>query len=394
MKGLRNFTKTSILLFDYIVDGLLLISPSFVKRKKYTFAFLVHSRSVHDLYRKYPFLKIFSKSMLEKILLYTWPIRVSTVTGLTSLKTKQPLRGIVIGILPTARQLMEHREKALKQILLATKLSEKLGVQIIGLGGLTSSLSKGGLDLLDKTSLNITTGHAYTAFNVTSNLFTIINEWNIDKEKIKVAIVGATGSIGSTSAQLIARFGISNLLLIDVERKAHKFAELEHAIKKLNLNAQISTSHQIRDIKDCDFIITATNTPETLIQADDLKSGAIVIDDAQPSDVADDALEREDVLILEAGVTHTPKVSSNFNFGLKDRFDNFCCMAELLILAANNWTEHYVINKATLELVDEIEKLSKELGFKLADFQNRKEKIAVEKIKNIQAILKSNTIIK
>ena len=70
--------------------------------------------------------------------------------------------------------------------------------------------------------------------------------------------------------------------------------ELIPYLKNLNPNINIEVSHQISAIKKADFIITATNTPEALIKADDLKSGAVVIDDAQPSDVSPEALRRCD----------------------------------------------------------------------------------------------------
>ena len=43
-------------------------------------------------------------------------------------------------------------------------------------------------------------------------------------------------------------------------------------------------------IKEAEFIITATNAPEAVVTSEDLKSGAVIIDDAQPSDVSPEDL--------------------------------------------------------------------------------------------------------
>ena len=75
--------------------------------------------------------------------------------------------------------------------------------------------------MVDRVKCNITTGHAYTAHNVTSNIFKLAELFNVDKKRAVIAVVGAAGSVGSTSAQLIARAQFANLLLIDIERKEH-----------------------------------------------------------------------------------------------------------------------------------------------------------------------------
>ena len=83
----------------------------------------------------------------------------------------------------------------------------------------------------------------------------------------------------------------------------------------------------------------------------------------------------------------SPKLNNNFNFGLKNRQDNFCCLAEVFILAANEWDDHYVINRATLELVDKIANLGEKLNFTIGSFQNFKESISNEKLSYVKSII-------
>lgn len=282
---------------------------------------------------------------------------------------------------------MEHRTVASKKILDATIFAKKLGAKIIGLGALTSSLSKGGLDLIDKVDINITTGHAYTAYNVTKNIFELCSILELDKKKITVAVVGAAGSIGSTSSLILVRAGYQNLLLIDLERKHHFFKKLESDLRNFNSEINIKFSHQIGDVINADVVVTATNAPEALVKADDLKVGAIIVDDAQPTDISKDVFDREDVLVVSAGVVNTPNIETHFNFGLADKFDNFCCLAELLILAAHKWDKHYVIDRATLESVDEIAEWGKALGFQLAKFQNPRGLISAGKLNEMKRII-------
>jgi predicted amino acid dehydrogenase len=373
---------------DYFTQVL----PDMSKKDSYKFAFIVHPRSRYDVERKYPVFKYVPDFFAIFFTKHFWPVKLSKITGLKSKINGKEIEGHIISVLVTARQMVEDRELALKRIIQACILAKKSGARIIGLGGLTSSFSKGGLDIINKVDINVTTGHAYTSYNVTQNIFELVKLMDLDKRTAWIGVVGAAGSVGSTTAKLIAREGFTNLILIDVERKKHYFSDLSIEIKKLNPQVNIEFSHQIGEIIKCDIIIAATNAPEALIKSNDLKPGAIVVDDAQPSDVHPDVLKRNDVLVIEAGVTHTPNINSNFNFGLKNRQDNYCCLAEVFILASNEWSEHYVINRATLDLVDEISEMGKQLNFKIAKFQNFNETISDEKLQNVKNIISKNGI--
>jgi predicted amino acid dehydrogenase len=257
--------------------------------KDYKFAFLVHSRNYKDIYRKYHFARFLPKSIVLFIMEYLWPITLSRVTGVVSYEHKHNIDGYVLGITMTAEQMLNNRKKALRKIRSAVYLAKGRGVSIVGLGGLTSSLSKGGLDLVD-IPINITTGHAYTAFNVCENLFKMVEIFNIPEKSLNIAVVGAAGSVGSTSSLIISRHNFKSITLIDLKRKQSAIEELSKKIREINSNIEIKVSDTVKDIKYCDFIITATNTNEALITSDLVEGGMVFIDDAQPSDIHPDVL--------------------------------------------------------------------------------------------------------
>jgi len=382
--------KSLVLTINVFRDLLTLLLPDRSSAKDYKFAFIVHPRSYRDIERKFPFFRYVPEVFIDIVTKYLWPVTVSKISGLKSLRDGREIEGYVISILPTAHQMVENRNLALKRITQACILARKMGVKIVGLGGLTSSLSKGGLDLINVVGVNITTGHAYTSYNVTQNIFALVHYMNFDKKKICIGIVGAAGSIGSTCAKLLARDGFEDFLLVDLERKKSFFSQLTEEINTLNPRAKVDISHQIKDIKKCDIVIAATNAPEALIRSEDLKWGAIVVDDAQPSDVHPNVYERQDVLVIEAGVTSTPQIENNFNFGLKNRDDNFCCLAEVFILAANEWRDHYVINRASLSHVDQVSRLGERLNFRIGQFQNLKELVSNKKLLFVKKCINEN----
>ncbi|XKT74272.1 MAG: hypothetical protein ACJKTH_02875 [Patescibacteria group bacterium UBA2163] len=370
-------------------DLFLHIFPVYLRKEKYSYGFLIHPRDEQDIVTKYPLFSKVPKSVIRFFARWYWPIVVTKVTGLKETDTNETIDGYIISIPLITTQILENRTLAIKRIRQAIELAKKMGVKIIGLGALTASVTKGGEDLTDIPNIFITTGHAYTGFNVTRNLFKLEEELCIDYKKDVVAIVGAAGSIGGISAELIARRGYHNILLIDVERKRDRVEKVLKGLQEKYPRATFATHYNIAAIRDADFIIAATNAPEALITTELLKPGAVVIDDAQPSDVDYAVLESDDVMAIEAGVVHTPGICSNFNLGLKNKFDNFCCMVEVLILASQKWESHFVIKRTTLEFVDKIAEWGKPLNFDVAQLQNRKELISHEKMQRIIQIRKN-----
>jgi predicted amino acid dehydrogenase len=230
----------------------------------------------------------------------------------------------------------------------------------------------------------ITTGHAYTVFNVTQTLLNALRAVEGSIEKSTVAIVGASGSIGSGCAQVLAEYPFKKLLLIDVIKKNEDLTNLVAEIERMHPHIAIEVSHKIQDIKAADYIVTATNTPEALVKADDLKSGAVVVDDAQPSDIHPSVYERDDVLVLEAGAVHTPGISAHLRLGLKSKYDNFSCLAELLLLASMEYTKHYAVGRTTLAQIKEVGQWGTQLNFQTAQFQNEHDTNVLDRIQHIK----------
>lgn len=383
----------SIAIFWHAVADLILPYAPFLWEPEtvYRYAFLVHPRSIQDVYRKYPIARLLPERFLLPLLRYYWPVTVSRITGLRAALDGRAVEGFILSIPLTARQMVEDRETAKKHIARAVRLGRARGAKIIGLGGLTASVTAGGREV-ETSGVGIVNGYAYTAHNVTANVLALAQRFKIDRGKVKVAIVGAAGSVGGLSARILARNGFSSFLLIDLPKKRVRFERLREDLIELNTRAAVTLSHSVRDIDGSDIIIAATNAPEALITTEDVKPGAIVVDDAQPSDVAPDVLLRDDVLVIEAGVVHTPGITNNFNLGLKSCHDNFCCMSEVLILASELWRGDHITDATSLDRVEDLGRRGSALGFRVAKLQNFLELIPDAKIKTVQSLIQKNGI--
>jgi len=150
--------------------------------KRKAFAFLVHPRTQEDFFKKFPFFRILPRIIIDYLTCIMPPVVVSEITGLQD-KKGHKIKGYIIAITMTARQMMKYRKKALNKIIQALEFAKKKDVGIIGLGALTASLTRGGLDLLEVSKdIKITTGRAYTVKTVTEYVTNVIQEFGFNKK--------------------------------------------------------------------------------------------------------------------------------------------------------------------------------------------------------------------
>ena len=312
------------LIKEFLSDLLVLLLPK-INNKKELLIFLVHPRDEADMFAKAPFLKKLNKPLLRLFERLMWPVTVAPI------KKKSDVIGYVISTPCTAKTMLHDRKLAKRKIKQALKLGYKKGGKIAALGALTASLTYGGKDIYDG-KISITTGHAYTVFNINNILRHIIRDLNLDVESLNLAIVGAAGSIGAGSARLAAGMGFNKITLIDLIHKKDRVMKLLEELQSQYPKLNIVYKDTLDDIKEADVLITATNHPDALVSKKHIRPPLIIIDDAQPSDIAKDVFDTDGVLVLEGGAAHTPRVNIPFPLGLCHKNDNFSCMAESLLL--------------------------------------------------------------
>ncbi len=367
--------------------------PRFLSQRfidTYDYAFLVHNRDYDDIYRKYPNLKILPLFLVRIICRLIWPIFVAEIDGPLNLSNKK-LKGVVIGVGMTAFQLINNKEVARKKFIHAARLAGKVGVKVLGLGALSASLTKGGLDIINKVDICITTGHALTVYSVASHVYQIVDKIGINLIDSRVAIVGAAGSIGSNTARFLAlNSSVRYLLLIDLEHKIKEVRQLKLELEEKCEDLEIHISTDVTQVYSCRIIITATNAPEALIKTNYVSPGSIIVNDAQPSDVDPAIYRRNDVLVIEGGTVFVPGVRVNFDFGLRNQGDVFSCLGETIVLAyLDDWD---LCNAGRLDFakVEKISSVARNLGIKISAPQNIHQTLdrhTLEKFSNISEAL-------
>ena len=127
------------------------------------------------------------------------PLEVSKITGLRS--PYEEAEGWFVSCGLTSKQMLELPEDyVLQKIIQAGKKAEKLGAKIVGLGAFTAVVGDAGITVARNLNIPVTTGNSYTVATAIAGTRMAAREMGIDLARAEVAVIGATGSIGSTCA--------------------------------------------------------------------------------------------------------------------------------------------------------------------------------------------------
>lgn len=342
------------------------------------FAFIIHPIELNDVYRKFKFMKYLPDRMVESIIKRVPPFKVSEITGIKSCYAETS--GWFVTCPLTSNQMVNlPLELVVEKIVSAGRVAEKLGAEIIGLGAMTSVVGDAGITVAKNLKAAVTTGNSYTVATALEGAKKAAQLMDIDFDKAEILIIGATGSIGSVAARILAREARYLTLLARDEKKLDYLAGC--ILSETGLAVRV-TSNIKRALPAADIIITVTGSIDAVIDVRDLKPGAVVCDVARPRDVSKKVAElRDDVLVIEGGVVEVPgEVEFNFNFGFPPR-TSYACMAETMILALENRFENFSLGRnMRVSQIDLINRLAEKHDFKLAGFRSFEKAVNKEQI--------------
>ena len=347
------------------------------------FAFIVHPIDAkRDVARKYPIARYLPDAAIEWFLKHKKPMVLSEIKGIKS-PGGQETHGWFIGCPLTPKMMLElPLEFVYQRIVECCELAEEQGAKLIGLGAFTAVVGDGGKTIAERSPIPVTTGNSYTVATAIDGALEAARLMEIDPSVSTLAVVGATGSIGRTCAQVLAP-SFARTVLIGRDR-----ARTEEAAAIVGHGAEAATD--VAAISSADVVITVTSAEGEVIQPEHLKVGAVVCDVARPRDVSVRvSKERDDVLVIEGGVVAVP---GNVDFGMSFGFPEktaYACMSETMMLALDDRAESFTLGKdVTVEQVQETREMAKRLGFCLAGFRSFEKAVSpdtIEKVKKAAA---------
>jgi fatty aldehyde-generating acyl-ACP reductase len=351
------------------------------------FCFVIHPLSLEDVARYEPGAAGKGAPIVRKIMEWMPPWATVHITGVRAPDGRETEGWFVTApLLP--EQMMEFpREEVYKRIVRAIEIGAELGAEVAGLGAFTGVVGDGGVTVAERSPIPVTTGNSLTIAAGIQSFFRGAREMGVDPATATVAVVGATGSIGSACVKLIAPHVKHIALVARNNTRLQKFYEQ----MKAELPCELSYTTDISEaVRRSQLILTATSSTQDIIQPEDLLPGAVVCELSLPHDVSRRvALERPDVLVTEGGNMVVPgapyfervrEPGQEFDLNLPPR-TALACMSETMVLALENRAESYTLGRGIdVDKVIEIEQMATRCGFTLADMRAFDAAITPEKI--------------
>ncbi len=233
-------------------------------------------------------------------------------------------------------EMLSRFKTARRKVLNAMELAQKKGINITALGGFTSIIFENFNLLQHKQIRNtalewerFTTGNTHTAWVICKQLEINAPRIGIDLKKATVAVIGATGDIGSAVCRwLINKTGISELLM--VARQQEPLALLQ---KELD-GGTISSLDEA--LPQADIVVWVASMPKTIeIDTYNLKKPCLMIDGGYPKNL-DEKFQGENIYVLKGGIV---EFFNDIGWNMMElaemqnpQREMFACFAEAMIL--------------------------------------------------------------
>lgn len=357
------------------------------------FAFIVHPLELEDISRKFSFTKWLPAAVLERLLRLAPPIKTSEITGIVSPQGAKT-QGYFIGCCLTSKQMKELPQAyVMNKIIKAGQKAQEMGAEIVGLGAFTAVVGDAGVTIAKHLNIPVTTGNSYTVYTALEGTRMATQKMGLLMEKSQILIIGATGSIGAACARILAP-QLQNLLLMAPDREKLRLLVQEIQEENPSLHVTWGTDlHQL--LPQAQIVISASGSFSSLINAQDLRKGAIVCDVARPRDVAAKvAEERKDVLIIDGGIVKVPgNVEFNFDFGFPPG-TCYACMAETMILSLEGRLESYTLGRnISVNQITAMGEMAKKHGFYLSGLRSFEREVTLDRISKIREMAEMETVL-
>jgi predicted amino acid dehydrogenase len=311
--------------------------------------------------------------VLEHLLPSLPPIRYVDIGPVVSLGGSEA-RGFALLCPLMPQHFVTLPSSRVKQKVKATvNLASRLGAKIVGLGGFTSVCCDEGREIVEDCDVAITSGNTLTAALAIQEVIRASKLLDLELENAKMAVIGATGDIGSAVTRVLAPRVAETVI---AARNYDRLNEFAHELS-VNSNSKISIVKYVHEaVREADIILTATNAVTTVIDPADLLPGAIVCDIAIPHNISREVRNvRNDILVFDGGIASYPPLES---MGKKRRWTSlfpvptqiYGCLAETIVLALDGRYENFSIGRGriTEDRISLIWEMSGRHGFSIGAF--------------------------
>ena len=383
-------------------------------------AFLVHFAAPEDLRNWDEGLRAFSDVDCAVFLDRTRELLRPFVSHRTLVRSTrgETVELIVIGVPFTAAQAVESMRQGtdwcLDMVKESVRMARELQCDVVGLGGHTSIVCNSGRGLVED-DITLTSGNSLTVAAAQDELLRAVRRVGRRLGECRLGVVGASGNVGATIAELSAD-DVGSIVLIGrpgAERFLRPVAERicaaafdrvvsgqadsgiaqaiarsdvvqralrsEAPVPSWNGNglygslademgelAPVRISVSMQELRSCDIVVSATNASQPVVNATHLGERTLVVCDiAVPRDVDPGLLrDRPDVTLVKGGMIRAPAGQVVEIPGMRLRGGElYGCLAETILLGFVRRRGHYSYGPLSAARVREIREWAFHHGF-------------------------------
>ena len=367
-------------------------------------AFIIHPLSVKHLALTpgFSFLRTapkkvvsFAESSMARIPVF----RYGELTHARSELNGQEVVCDIYALCATPRAMLRMDENFIyDQLVAAAEDAHRRGALMIGLGAYTKVIGDSGVTVARRSPIPVTTGNSYSAAATLWAARVMVQRMGFVKKEnehgqmlMKVMVLGATGSIGRVSAQLLSMVASE---IVVVAPRADKLLELRDELKALSPHTVVHVrTDPNEELEDTDLIVTATsNQRGQILDIMRVKPGAVICDCSRPLDIRpEEARRRPDVLVIESGEIDLPgPVRMSVDIGLP-KPSVYACLAETVLLTMEGRYETFSLSRQLqLERVKQIYQLGLKHGARLSSIRNHEGEVTDDKIEHCRQLAQKN----
>jgi fatty aldehyde-generating acyl-ACP reductase len=272
-------------------------------------------------------------------------------------------------------EMLRRFKTAKRKVLKAMELAQKSGIEITALGGFTSIIFED-MNLLKEERISaveldwqrFTTGNTHTAWVICQQVVTNAPRLGIDLASAKVAVVGASGDIGSAVCRWLQRQGVGELLL--VARRPQPLIDLQESLGEGRILALDEA------LTEAQVVVWVASLPESLqIDLEALPKPCLMIDGGYPKNL-DSKAAAPGVHVLKGGIV---EFWQDIGWQMmevaemaKPQRQMFACFAEAMLLdfEGRHTNFSWGRNNITLEAMDWIGAASRRHGFRALELED------------------------
>ncbi|MEB3304022.1 MAG: long-chain acyl-[acyl-carrier-protein] reductase [Cyanobacteriota bacterium] len=266
-------------------------------------------------------------------------------------------------------EMLSRFKTARRKVLNAMELAQKNDIDISALGGFTSIIFEN-FNLLQQQQIRnttlewqrFTTGNTHTAWVICQQVENTAPEIGIDLREAKVAVIGATGDIGSAVCRwLHQRTGVRELLL--VARQPQPLLDLQSSLG----TGRILTLEEA--LAEANVVVWVASLPQTLSLSDtQFQKPCLMVDGGYPKNL-DSKVAGEGITVLKGGIVEFwQDISWQMMSGAEmfnPKRQMFACFAEAMLLDFEDLHTNFSWgrNNITIEKMERIGDASRRHGF-------------------------------